>query len=274
MTAVGSDAFREVAPGMYWMQELGPDRRHMVETDGEAPAWCPPGHDVHIPQCAYLLCGEQSLLFDTLSPASTAFVLETVDRILDGDDLDYLVVSHPDVPHAGNTMAILREYPDATLVAPGYGHGHELYHLAESMQVIEGDSIDLGGLEVAFHEATFLDAPLSVWMTERTTDTLFPVDWLGFPHLDSEALRFVDELEHDVGRDRLYQFHGRVMFWYQYVDAAKVTAEIDRLIERYDPAVIAPAHGLVVREEPRRYMQLMKPVVERIADEGRIGAVG
>ena len=41
MTAVGSDAFRELVPGMYWMQELGPGRRHMVVADGEAPAWCP-----------------------------------------------------------------------------------------------------------------------------------------------------------------------------------------------------------------------------------------
>ena len=188
--------------------------------------------------------------------------------------LDYLVVSHPDIPHAGNTMAILEEYPEATLVAPGYGNDHELYRLDDSIKVTEGDTIDLGKRIVEFHQAIFPDAPVSVWMSEKSSDTLFTVDWMGFPHLDKEALSFVHELDNPFKTDRLVEFHGRVLFWYQDVDINKTNAEIEHLIEKFDPSIIAPAHGLVITENAPEYMKLMKDVTRAIDKEGRIGILG
>lgn len=265
---------REIRPGFHWIYEDGPDRSGMVAVDGEPPEWAAPDEEVYIPQCAYLLCGEeQTLLLDTLSPASTDQILTELESILD-DGLDYLVVSHPDVPHAGNTPAILDAYPDATLVAPEYGDDHELYRLDDAHKVAAGDEIDLGGYVARFHEATFLDAPVSLWMSERTTETLFPVDWFGFPHAESERLRFVDELDGSLSDDRLVQFHGRVLFWHQYVDVQKVKREIDRVIATHDPEILAPAHGLVVREDTTDHMSRMKSVVEEIERRDRIGALG
>lgn len=264
---------REILPGVHWLYEEGPDRRGMIEEMEPVPAWYDPDDRVFIPQCAYLIDGEEgSLLFDTLSPASTEQVLREVGEILD-DGLDYLVVSHPDIPHAGNTHALLREH-DAQLVAPKYGDDHELYHLEEAMLVGEGDTIDLGNYVFDFHEATFLDAPVSLWMTERTENMLFPVDWMGFPHHASEKLRFVDELDHPLDGTRLLQFHGRVLFWHQYVDVAKVQREIDAVKRRYDPDWILPTHGLVVREDAGECFDLMKEVVAEIERRERIGTLG
>lgn len=231
-------------------------------------------HEVHLPQNAYLFVGEKSLLFDTLSPASTEKIVTEVDAVLGERDLDYVMVSHPDVPHAGNTPALLREYPEATVVAPEYGTGHELYRLDEGMHVAEGDTIDLGDHVVEFHEATFLDAEVSVWMTEQNTGSLLTVDWLGFPHYGDECMDCVEELDRDIGYDRLVEFHGRVLFWYQYVDVAKTQAEIDHLIEKFDPNALLPAHGLPIRENAVEYMERMKEVVERIDAQGRVGILG
>lgn len=265
---------REITPGFHWIQECGPDRSHFVSESDSLPKWYSEQEELHIPQNAYLFDDERTLLFDTLSPASTDTIVDGVRSLLDGKPLDYLVVSHPDVPHAGNTSSILREFPEATLVAPRYGSRHELYHLEDAMLVGEGDSIDLGEHTVAFHEATILDAALHLWMTEETTDTLFTVDWMGFPHMESECLRFVDESERDVDVSRLVEFHGRVLFWFQYVDVAKMNEETDRLARRYEPEIVAPAHGSVIREDALRYVEMMKPVVEHINDEGRVGALG
>ncbi|MDJ1434283.1 MBL fold metallo-hydrolase [Halostagnicola sp. A-GB9-2] len=265
---------REILDGFYWIKENGPDRTGMIETEPDSPTWYKEGETVRIPNCAYLLVGDKTLLFDTLSPASGDEILERLNSVLGDRDLNYLVVSHPDVPHAGNTPRILEAYPNATLVAPKYGNGHHLYRLDEGELVGDGDSIDLGGFVVDFHEATFLDAPVSLWMSERTTNTLFPVDWLGFPHLDSECLSLFEEVDTPMTVDRLIEFHGRVMFWYAYVDVPKVKADIDRLIEIHDPDVIAPAHGLVITEDTDVYMDRMKRVVERIHAEGRIGTLG
>ncbi len=265
---------REIEPGFHWIQEPGPDRSHFVEGQyDDLPGWYDPGDSLHVPQNAYLLADEASLLFDTLSPASTDAVLDELDGLLD-DGLDYLIVSHPDVPHAGNAGAILEAYPEATLVAPRYGNAHDLYHLGDADLVGAGDGIDLGRFEVAFHEAAFPDAALHVWMTERTTGTLFPVDWLGYPNRGAEVLRFPDEFETALTVDRLVQFHGRVLFWFQYVDVDRVQTEIDRLIDRYDPELVAPGHGNPIREDPIEVVELAKPVVERVNEGGRVGTLG
>lgn len=265
---------REVDPGFYWIQECGPHRDEIAEAvRARGETWCPVGRELHVPQNAYLLRGERTLLFDTLSPAAGDLVIEELDQVLDGAGLDFLVVSHPDVPHAGNTARILRRYPEARLVAPGEGDTHALYQLDEALHVMPGDEIDLGGPIVRFHEATFLDAALHVWMTEETSATLFPVDWLGFPHMDGECARFVDELEVDIGIERLTEFHSRVLFWFRYVDVEKTRAEVDHLARKFRPSRIAPAHGLVIRRDIERYFELMKDVVSRVAKTGRVGVL-
>ena len=230
---------------------------------------------LHIPQNAYLLMGERTLLFDTLSPAATTLILRQLGVLLAGRTLDYLVVSHPDVPHAGNTHAILRAHPTARLIAPRYGDTHALYQLDGAQHVGEGDTIDLGeGLEVRFHEATFLDAALSVWMSETRHGCLFTVDWLGAPIRPSEAVTFAEELPGgSVESDRYYEFHARVMFWFQYVDTARMDEETESLWQKHRPRILAPSHGPVVREDTERVFKLMPEVVRRIRQSGRTGVL-
>ncbi len=265
---------REIAPGIHWIAEPGPDRSHFIEDQYDRhPAWYDPADSLHVPQHAYLLDDEESLLFDTLSPACKPDIVETLTERLD-DGLDYLVVSHPDVPHAGNAMAILEAFPDATLVAPAYGNAHALYHLDDAVHVAAGDTINLGALEVEFVEASFPDAPIHIWMRELTTETLFPVDWLGYPHRGVETMAFPAEFDTELTVDRLVQFHGRVLFWFQYVDVDAVTAEIDRLIQDFEPVIVAPGHGNPIREGATDVMARAKEVVAAVQRDGRVGTLG
>lgn len=265
---------REAFPGIHWIQECGPDRQDIAKAALAAgDAWCRPGLALHVPQNAYLLAGERTLLFDTLSPAAGDLVIRALEEILGDRPLDYVAVSHPDVPHAANTSRILRRWPGARLVAPRIGETHALYHLDDAMHVGPEDEIDLGGLTVRFPEATFLDAALHTWMSEETTRTLFPVDWLGFPHLEGECLRCVDELDARIDADRLEAFHSRVMFWFQYVDVEKVRATTDRLAREFAGYALAPAHGLPIREGGDRFFDLMNEVVARVSASGRAGVL-
>ncbi|MDX1577005.1 MAG: MBL fold metallo-hydrolase [Gemmatimonadota bacterium] len=275
MTGTGGGATRrDVWPGIHWIQECGRHRDEIARAlFGNGSEGDPQARDLHVPQNAYLLTGERTLLFDTLSPASGDLVLSGLEELLDGRPLDYLAVSHPDVPHAGNAARILRRYPDCRLVAPRAGETHALYHLDDALLVGPDDEIDLGGLRVGFPEATFLDAALHTWMTEETSRVLFTVDWLGFPHLEGECLRCTDEIDHEIGVDRLEAFHGRVMFWFQYVDVARVRSVTDALARRFEGYALAPAHGLPVRRGAGRYFELMNEVVERVAETGRSGVL-
>jgi len=262
---------REIAPGLTWVQEDGPDRSHFVADD--PPSWYAAEEPMYVAQNAYLLDGgDETLLFDTLSPASTDRILDAVNESV--DTLDYVVVSHTDVPHAGNAGALLEAHPEATLVAPRYGRGHGLYHLDDARFVGEGDRLDLGELTVDFHEAPFPDSPVHCWMSERETGTLFTVDWFGYPHAASESLAFADEFDRPVSVDRLAEFHSRVLFWFAYVDVPRVHRAIDRLAERHDPAMLAPAHGNPVRRDVDAAIERSKDVVEVVHDRGRRGALG
>lgn len=246
---------REVVPGVTRIQECGPDRGGID------------GLEVHVPQHAYLLQGEETLLFDTLSPASRDHVLSELDGLLE-TGLDYLVPSHPDIPHAGNTGAIRDAYPGAELLAPRYGSAHELYHLGDATRVGAGDVLDLGGLEVSFHEAPFPDAAIHMWLFERTSATLFTVDWCGFPHLGDECDLFVEEFERPVTIDRLVNLHEFVLFWLAYVDVDRTNATIDRIVDRFDPQVVAPGHGNPVRVDAVDHLEKMKRATERISVAG------
>ena len=265
---------REIHPGIHWIQEFGPDRPGIAKSLIDRGAhWYRPGREIHVPQNAFVFAGERTLLFDTLSPAASDRILADLETVLDGRALDYLALSHPDVPHAGNTFRILERHPGATLVAPRFGKTHELYHLEDAHKVGPGDSLDLGGKRLHFHDAAFLDAAMSMWMTEETTGMLLPVDWMGLPLMDGEGLLFADEFRSPVDEDRYAEFHGRVMFWMRYVNVARTQKEIDLVLETYRPRMIASAHGPVIRQDVPRYFEMMKEVVERVATGGRTGVL-
>lgn len=111
-------------------------------------------------------------------------------------------------------------------------------------------------------------------MTERTREMLLPVDWMGFPHHDADRLRCVDELDDDLVLDQLVEFHGRVLFWHQYVDVEKVQREMRRVIETHNPELVLPTHGLVIRERTTEHLGLMTDVVAEIERRDRIGVLG
>jgi flavorubredoxin len=265
---------RKLRDGIQWIQGCVPRSGLTDEYTADPPDWYEPNRTVHTCQNAYLITGEETLLFDTLSPANRDQVLAEVADALDGRELDYLLPSHPEAPHAGNALAILDEHPETQLLAPGHGDEHELYHLGDARTVSSGDRIDLGGKTVEFLQPLFLDHAVHIWMRETTTETFFPVDWLGFPHMAGECLTCVEELDHEVTLDQLLAFHGRVFFWYQYVDVEKTNGVVGVITERYGDDLIAPAHGLPVSERAVPLLNRMQRVVEHVNQQGRLEVFG
>jgi flavorubredoxin len=263
---------RQIVDDLYMIQE--PYELPNDVYEAARPDWYELGSEITVFNNAYLIQGEQTLLFDTLSPYSTDDVLAELQAVLGDDELDYLAISHPENPHAGNTFAILDRYPDATLVGPKYSTRHEVYYLEDSKKVEHGDRIDLGGYEVEFLEPAFPDHPVHVWMRERKTETLFTIDWLGSIHLDSHKEKFADEVDGGVDVQQLVDFTSQALFWHRYADPERLHAVIDNLIEAFDPEIVAPAHGFVYREEPIEAMESMKAVAAEIAtSDGERGAL-
>lgn len=261
--------YMEMSDGMYCMKECIVSSA--LEGTDDVPSWYEPGEKLHASQSAYVIVDDETLMFDTWSPASRDTVVDELDEVLDGRDLDYLVISHPESNHAGNMEIILREHPEATLVAPSRGAEHErrLYRLDswDAEFVDDGDVIDLGEHTVEFVEPTFFDQAMTTYMFERTTRTLFTVDWFGFQHLGSECLKFVDEMKHDLTADQLDRFNGYALVWLRFADPEKIDRVIDHVKEEVAPEVIAPAHGQVIREDVPRYLEMMRSVLHDIGEQ-------
>lgn len=260
---------REIAEDVYLLKECIMSSQADEDDEEALPDWIDPGEQLHGSQNAYLVAGEETLVFDTWSPQSEDTIRDEIDAVLDGRGLDYLVPSHPESNHAANTWEIMDAYPEATLVAPARGAQHELYGYTDDVLSIRtGETLDLGGPVVEFHEPIFLDHAMTTYLFERRSETLFTVDWCGFQHMSGECMAFADEMTYDVTADQLDRFTGYALGWLRFADPDKVEAAIDRLMAETDPSVIAPAHGQPIRRDVDAFMELMTSVMRDITESG------
>jgi flavorubredoxin len=268
--------------GVYWIQEcldaatgFGEYLTNDPQGQAFAEGWYEPGDDIHISINAFLFIGEdETLLFETLSPNGTDRILGALEQLLDGRDLDYLVPSHDEAPHAGNAHHIMDAYPEATLVectAKGASpHLHKLVY-GDATAVTYGDTIDLGGYTVEFVKPVFLDSAMSTWLFESTTGMLCTVDSFGFPHHADKCTCFADEFDTAVTSGQMMQYTGRSLQWIEYADNDKIKAELDHTFATYQPTLIAPSHGSLIRADIDRHVDLIKDNVDWVREHGHVG---
>ena len=154
---------------------------------------------------AYLACGERTALVDTVDACFTGRLLANVRERLGDRPLDYLVINHMEPDHSASIAAVRQAYPAVRIV----GNAKTLqmiegyYGIAcGTVEVKEGDTLDLGGKTLSFHMI-----PMVHWPETRGTwcagdRTLFSGDALGtFGALDGgitdsqvETDRYWDEM--------------------------------------------------------------------------------
>ena len=117
---------------------------------------------------AYCLLDEKTVLFDTVDWSACRQLLENLAYVLDGRELDYLLVNHLEPDHAACIEEILLRHPKVKLISNEkafmlmrqfgfHVDGHEC------IEVKEGDTFSFGK-----HTVTFVGAPMVHW----------PEDWL------------------------------------------------------------------------------------------------
>ena len=250
---------REIAAGVWW-----------VGGCLESAAF---DHPVHFHVSAYLIVGtERALLVDTAAPAMWSELDADLDRILGGRPLDYVVPTHPEIPHAGNLGKLLSKYPQA--VATGDLRDYHLYfpdHVGQMRPVPHGTTIELGGgYRFTILDAIIEDLPNTVWGYEHKAQVLFPVDALGYGHLPQtpefpdeklhragECALFSSELHHPPALDLATYLTQSSLFWSRYVEITPFMERLERLLQQYPAKLIAPAHGSVI-DDLRVVMPVMR----------------
>ena len=147
---------------------------------------------------SYLLLDEKTVLFDSVDWSIAKEYIQNVETVLDGRDLDYMVIHHMEPDHAAAIDEILLRYPNVKLISSeqGFQIMRQIgYHVEDEQSIIvkEGDSVSFGKHEFAFVEAPMIHWPEVILSFDTTTGTLFSADAFGtFGALDGKL--FNDEV--------------------------------------------------------------------------------
>lgn len=196
---------------------------------------------------SYVIKDKKIAVMDTVDRNFGHEWLDNLEKALGGKSPDYLVVQHMEPDHSANIKNFADRYPEAKIVGNAktfvmmsqfFGTDFE----GRSMEVKEGDTLDLGK-----HKLTFVFAPMVHWPEvmvtfDETSGTLFSADGFGkFGALDVEQ-EWTDEA-------RRYYIGIVGKYGVQVQNLLKKAATLD--IRR-----ICPLHGPVLDSDVGRYLNL------------------
>lgn len=150
---------------------------------------------------SYLVMDEKVTLLDTVDVCALQQFMENVDYVLDGKEIDYLIVQHMEPDHGAGIQEMMRRFPNMKIVANAktvqmIGQFFDLPKEDRVVLVKEGDTLTTGT-----HTFRFVMAPMVHWPEvmvtyEESEKVLFSADAFGtFGALNGNI--FSDELEFD-----------------------------------------------------------------------------
>ena len=202
---------------------------------------------------SYLILDTKVAVMDSVDARMTGEWMENLEAALEGRSPDYLVVHHMEPDHSGSILAFARKYPGAQIVASAkalsflgqFFEGENFNTLA----VKEGDTLDLGLHTLRFFGAAMVHWPEVMVSFDEKDRILFAADAFGKFGALSKCGYFGEEDDDWACEARRYYFN----------ICGKYGAPVQVLLKKVlplGPAVIAPLHGPVLRENLNEYIDL------------------
>jgi flavorubredoxin len=237
---------RKITEDLYW---IGANDRKISLFESVYPV--PTG----ISYNSYLLLDEKTVLLDTVDKSVTHQFMENIEHVLDGKDLDYMIINHMEPDHCAEIPTIVSKYPNVKIVCNAKTQGminqffnfelpQEQWHIVK-----EGDV-----LEVGKHKLTFVFAPMVHWpevmVTYDTTDKiLFSADAFGaFGAIDGNI--FADEVDFN------HRYMDEARRYYTNI-VGKYGMQVQALLKKaatIDIQMICPLHGYIWRKDLGKFI--------------------
>jgi flavorubredoxin len=195
---------------------------------------------------SYVILDEKVAVMDTIDERKTDEWFANLENVLNGRNVDYLVISHLEPDHAANIKRAADKFPQAQLVLSAKAKAmlpqfFDIAHLEERCLVVkEGDTLELGT-----HKLHFVMAPMVHWPEvmveyEETEKILFSADGFGkFGALSAEE-EWADEARR-----------------YFINIVGKYGVQVQGLLkkaEALDIKTICPLHGPILKENLEYYI--------------------
>ena len=202
---------------------------------------------------SYVILDEKVAVMDAVDARKTGEWLANVEEALSGRKPDYLVVQHMEPDHSGSILAFTEKYPDVQIVATAkalvfLGQFFDGAHF-NTLAVKEGDTLELGTHTLQFILAAMVHWPEVMVTFDRQDKVLFAADAFGKFGALSKCGYFGEEDDDWACEARRYYFN----------IVGKYGAPVQVLLKKVlplAPAVIAPLHGPILRENLGEYIDL------------------
>jgi coenzyme F420H2 oxidase len=232
---------KKISDGVYWVGVLDWDIRsyHGYTLTGTT-------YNV------YLVFGEDKVaLIDNSYPGTFPQLWGRINDAFEkeGRDLkiDVIIQNHIEKDHSGTLFDIRKKFPDATIyctdkAATGLKNHYSFLNDVEMEIVKTGDSIDLGGKQMAFLEAPMIHWPDSMFTLLLEDGILFSNDAFG------QHLALSERFDHEIPENMLMQAAQK--FFANLVTplsplVLRKFAEVKELDLLDKIKVIAPSHGQI-----------------------------
>ena len=195
---------------------------------------------------SYLIKDEKNVVLDTIDEKLTDTWFGNLEKALNGEKPDYLIVSHMEPDHAYNIGKLAKKYPEMKIVGNQLTFNmlanffKEIDFSNRKFVVMEGDVLDIGKHKLQFFMAPMVHWPEVMVTYEQTEKILFSADGFGkFGALD------VDE-EWDCEARRYY-----------FGIVGKYGMQVQALLKKaatLDIQLICPLHGPILKENLGYYI--------------------
>lgn len=199
---------------------------------------------------SYLIVDEKIAIMDTVDARAgqewLANLEQELEQNLSGRRPDYLVVSHLEPDHAANIQRVCERYPQLKVVSNAKALSmlpqfFDMDFTKRSIEVKEGDALDLGSHSLSFYMAPMVHWPEVMVTYESSEKILFSADGFGkFGALDAR-----EEWDNEARR------------YYMNI-VGKYGAPVQALLKKasaLDIETICPLHGPVLKENLAHYLE-------------------
>ena len=230
--------FRKVTEDLYW---VGGNDRQIELFENIFPLAKGVSYN------SYLLLDEQTVLFDTADYAIGKQFIENVMSVLNGRNLDYIVVNHMEPDHCSLIGELLLHYPDVKIIGnaktfPMIEQFFSFVLTVKTLTVEEGDTFCAGEHTFRFIMSPMVHWPEAMMTYDEKDKVLFSADAFGtFNALNGNL--FNDEL--DFNREWLDEARR----YYTNI-VGKYGPQVQNVLKKassLDIQMICPLHGPVWR---------------------------
>ena len=199
---------------------------------------------------SYFINAEKKVIVETVKERYWDVYHEKLVKMVDPGEIDYIVMDHTEPDHSGCLARLLEIAPKARVVGSGNAIrylkdllGFEFPHLI----VKDGHTLDLGDKTLKFISAANLHWPDSMMTYLVEEKILFTCDIFG-EHFCHEGM--FDDTAPDFGDAFKYYFDVIMKPYSRFMLQA-----IDR-ISQLDISIIAPGHGMILRKDWKKWVEL------------------